>query len=139
MASATLMLLSRYEHMTAIAARLYPIEYKVRAVRRVSQPASRSVPPSEMPPPSQLPPPDTEPRQVSIPAAASPGAIAVGAMRVVLPPMLTPDCEADPARDREADAEFAFEWATPIPTFWTVPGLRFGLCTWAKAGVTRSE
>ena len=62
----------------ATAAFLSPIDQSVRASSLVVQLGSGTVPPNEIPVPSQEPPPDTLPRQVSIPAAARPGAKTVG-------------------------------------------------------------
>src|SRR6516165_2539216 len=62
----------------ATAAFLSPIDQSVRASSLVVQLGSGTVPPNEIPVPSQEPPPETEPRQVSIPAAARPGAKTVG-------------------------------------------------------------
>lgn len=55
-----------------------PKAHRVRASSLAEQDTSGVVPPNEIPVPSQLPPPETEPRQVSIPAAARPGANTVG-------------------------------------------------------------
>src|SRR6516164_5128262 len=62
----------------ATAALLSPIDQRVRASSLVVQLGSGTVPPNEIPVPSQEPPPETLPRQVSIPAAARPGAKTVG-------------------------------------------------------------
>src|SRR3974390_1405708 len=62
----------------ATAAFLSPIDQSVRASSLVVQLGSGTVPPNAIPVPSQDPPPETLPRQVSIPAAARPGAKTVG-------------------------------------------------------------
>src|SRR6516225_11029662 len=64
----------------ATAAFLSPIDQSVRASSLVVQLGSGTVPPNEIPVPSQDPPPETLPRQVSIPAAARPGAKVVGTL-----------------------------------------------------------
>src|SRR6201996_8477614 len=67
----------------ATAAFFSPMLHRVRASSRAAQPGSGIVVPKLNPVPTNAPPPETDPRQVSSPAAARPGAATLGTLRTV--------------------------------------------------------
>ena len=66
----------------ATAAFFSPMLHSVRASSRAAQPGSGIVVPKLNPVPTNAPPPETDPRHVSSPAAAKPGATTLGTQLV---------------------------------------------------------
>src|ERR1700739_3900951 len=104
----------------ATAAFFSPMLHSVRASSRAAQPGSGIVVPKLNPVPTNAPPPETDPRHVSSPAAAKPGATMPGTLLTVCSagtlllvviaatPTPVPPCP-------EIACEFDVDLATPTP------------------------
>src|ERR1700742_1379128 len=111
---------SLLRHSRATAAFFSPMLHNVRASSRAAQPGSGIVVPKVNPVPTTAPPPETEPRQVSSPAAARPGAPTLGTFLtgwsagtvLLLTIFAVPPC---PETACAADADVDLEKPTPVP------------------------
>src|SRR5580698_934393 len=101
----------------ASAAFFSPKLHNVRASRRAAQPGSGIVVPKLNPVPTNAPPPETDPRHVSSPAAAKPGATTPGTLLTVCSAgtVLLVVIAATPSPEIACEFDVDLARPTPVP------------------------